>query len=209
MAATAGLLLAGLIALAGGQQTPPIFQPGAPGAASRVVTPAEALALLPSRGRGWHHISAVRTALDLGKLRLKQIKHAFYPSASLKADVFSAAMASVMHALPADDVVLGDGTVANLRKDAANKLVGLWGRRKHQRLRTTCSQTAQEEDLLCCGAGETIRREVGVGDWVDFFHIQEMVGRHTYYLLHRSVLDQEACLLARKNAQPGPRGDHL
>jgi uncharacterized protein (DUF305 family) len=45
LAASAGLLLAGLIALAGGQQTPPIFQPGAPGAASRVVTPAEALAL--------------------------------------------------------------------------------------------------------------------------------------------------------------------
>ena len=45
MAASAGLLLAGLIALAGGQQTPPIFQPGAPGAAPRVVTPAEALAL--------------------------------------------------------------------------------------------------------------------------------------------------------------------
>ena len=43
--AAAGNSLAGLIALAAGQQTPPIFQPGAPGAASRVVTPAEALAL--------------------------------------------------------------------------------------------------------------------------------------------------------------------
>ena len=43
--AAAGPSLAGLIALAAGQQTPPIFQPGAPGAASRVVTPAEAIAL--------------------------------------------------------------------------------------------------------------------------------------------------------------------
>jgi uncharacterized protein (DUF305 family) len=45
LAASAGILLAGLIALTAGQQTPPIFQPGAPGTASRVVTPAEAVAL--------------------------------------------------------------------------------------------------------------------------------------------------------------------
>ena len=43
--AAAGTSLAGLIALGAGHQTPPIFQPGAPGAASRVVTPAEAIAL--------------------------------------------------------------------------------------------------------------------------------------------------------------------
>ncbi len=45
MTPAAGLFLAGLIALAAGPQTPPIFQPGAPGAAARIVTPAEALAL--------------------------------------------------------------------------------------------------------------------------------------------------------------------
>ena len=43
--ATAGTSLAGLIALTAVQQTPPIFQPGAPGTASRVITPAEAIAL--------------------------------------------------------------------------------------------------------------------------------------------------------------------
>lgn len=41
----AGFLLAGLMAFAAGPQTPPIFQPGAPGAAARVITPAEATAL--------------------------------------------------------------------------------------------------------------------------------------------------------------------
>ncbi len=43
--AAAGFLLAGLIGIAAGPQTPPIFQPGAPGAAARVVTPGEAAAL--------------------------------------------------------------------------------------------------------------------------------------------------------------------
>lgn len=43
--AVAGLLLAGLIAITASPQTPPIFQPGAPGAASRVITPGEAVAL--------------------------------------------------------------------------------------------------------------------------------------------------------------------
>lgn len=41
----AGLLLAGLVATATGPQSPPIFQPGAPGAAARVISPAEAVAL--------------------------------------------------------------------------------------------------------------------------------------------------------------------
>jgi uncharacterized protein (DUF305 family) len=41
----AGLFLAGLIAVQAAQQSPPIFQPGAPGAPSRIVTPAEAVAL--------------------------------------------------------------------------------------------------------------------------------------------------------------------
>ena len=40
-----GLLLAGLIAAQPGPQTPPIFQPGAPGAAARIITPGEAVAL--------------------------------------------------------------------------------------------------------------------------------------------------------------------
>jgi uncharacterized protein (DUF305 family) len=39
-----GLLLAGLIA-AQSPQSPPIFQPGAPGAAARIITPGEAVAL--------------------------------------------------------------------------------------------------------------------------------------------------------------------
>ncbi|MGV8928256.1 MAG: DUF305 domain-containing protein [Brevundimonas sp.] len=41
----AGILLAGLIAIQANPQTPPIFQPGAPGTAARVITPAEAMAL--------------------------------------------------------------------------------------------------------------------------------------------------------------------
>lgn len=48
-----GLLLAGLIAAqSAGPQTPPIFQPGAPGAASRVITPGEAVALSRSTFTG-------------------------------------------------------------------------------------------------------------------------------------------------------------
>ena len=44
-----GLLLAGLIALAAGPQTPPIFNPGAPGAPSRVITAGEAVELSRTR----------------------------------------------------------------------------------------------------------------------------------------------------------------
>ena len=40
-----GLIVSGLIASSATQQTPPIFQPGAPGAATRVITPAQALEL--------------------------------------------------------------------------------------------------------------------------------------------------------------------
>lgn len=40
-----GLIVSGLIAGSAAQQTPPIFQPGAPGAPSRVITPAQALEL--------------------------------------------------------------------------------------------------------------------------------------------------------------------
>lgn len=48
-----GLLIAGLIAAqSAGPQTPPIFQPGAPGAASRVITPGEAVALSRSTFTG-------------------------------------------------------------------------------------------------------------------------------------------------------------
>ena len=42
---TAGLLLAGLIAVATGPQTPPIFNTGAPGAPARVISAGEAVAL--------------------------------------------------------------------------------------------------------------------------------------------------------------------
>lgn len=42
---TAGLLLAALIAVPASPQTPPIFQPGAPGAPSRVITADEAVSL--------------------------------------------------------------------------------------------------------------------------------------------------------------------
>ena len=45
MTGLAGLLLAGLIAAQTAPQSPPIFQPGAPGAPARVITPAEAVAL--------------------------------------------------------------------------------------------------------------------------------------------------------------------
>lgn len=45
MGAAAGLLMSGLIAAAAGPQTPPIFNPGAPGAPSRVITAAEAVEL--------------------------------------------------------------------------------------------------------------------------------------------------------------------
>ena len=45
MAAAAGLLLAGLIGLAISPQTPPIFNPGAPGAPSRVISATEAVDL--------------------------------------------------------------------------------------------------------------------------------------------------------------------
>ena len=45
MPGLAGLLLAGLIATSTGPQSPPIFQPGAPGAAARMISPAEAVAL--------------------------------------------------------------------------------------------------------------------------------------------------------------------
>ncbi|KQY85718.1 MULTISPECIES: DUF305 domain-containing protein [unclassified Brevundimonas] len=47
-----GLLLAGLIAAQPGPQTPPIFQPGAPGAAARIITPGEAVALSRSTFTG-------------------------------------------------------------------------------------------------------------------------------------------------------------
>ena len=40
-----GLIISGLIAASATQQTPPIFQPGAPGAAPRVITAAQALEL--------------------------------------------------------------------------------------------------------------------------------------------------------------------
>ena len=40
-----GLMISGLIATSATQQTPPIFQPGAPGAATRMITAAEALEL--------------------------------------------------------------------------------------------------------------------------------------------------------------------
>lgn len=40
-----GILLAGLIAAQAGGQSPPIFQPGAPGAAARVITAEQAVAL--------------------------------------------------------------------------------------------------------------------------------------------------------------------
>ncbi|MDQ3125459.1 MAG: DUF305 domain-containing protein [Pseudomonadota bacterium] len=43
--AAAGLLLAGLIGIAASPQTPPIFNPGAPGAPSRVISVAEAVEL--------------------------------------------------------------------------------------------------------------------------------------------------------------------
>lgn len=43
------LLLAGLIALAAGPQTPPIFNPGAPGAPSRVITAGEAVEMSRTR----------------------------------------------------------------------------------------------------------------------------------------------------------------
>lgn len=43
--AAAGLFLAGLIGIAASPQTPPIFNPGAPGAPSRVISAAEAAAL--------------------------------------------------------------------------------------------------------------------------------------------------------------------
>lgn len=43
--ATAGILLAGLILGAADPQTPPIFQPGAPGAPSRVISAGEAVVL--------------------------------------------------------------------------------------------------------------------------------------------------------------------
>ncbi len=43
--AAAGLLLAGLIGIPAGSQTPPIFNPGAPGAPSRVISATEAVEL--------------------------------------------------------------------------------------------------------------------------------------------------------------------
>lgn len=43
--AAAGLLLAGLIGIPAGPQTPPIFNPGAPGAPSRVISTTEAVEL--------------------------------------------------------------------------------------------------------------------------------------------------------------------
>lgn len=43
--AAAGLLLAGLIGIPAGPQTPPIFNPGAPGAPSRVISATEAVEL--------------------------------------------------------------------------------------------------------------------------------------------------------------------
>ncbi|MDP3370837.1 MAG: DUF305 domain-containing protein [Brevundimonas sp.] len=45
MPSLAGMILAGLIAAPTAPQTPPIFQPGAPGAAARVISAAEAVAL--------------------------------------------------------------------------------------------------------------------------------------------------------------------
>ncbi|HWQ86914.1 DUF305 domain-containing protein [Brevundimonas sp.] len=45
MTSLTAILLAGLIAAPTGPQTPPIFQPGAPGAAARIITPGEAVAL--------------------------------------------------------------------------------------------------------------------------------------------------------------------
>lgn len=47
-----GLILAGLIAAQPGPQAPPIFQPGAPGAAARIITPGEAVALSRSTFTG-------------------------------------------------------------------------------------------------------------------------------------------------------------
>lgn len=47
-----GLLLAGLIAAQPAWQAPPIFQPGAPGAAARIITPGEAVALSRSTFTG-------------------------------------------------------------------------------------------------------------------------------------------------------------
>ena len=43
--ATAGLLLAGLVGIAAYPQTPPIFNPGAPGTPSRVISATEAVEL--------------------------------------------------------------------------------------------------------------------------------------------------------------------
>ncbi len=45
MQAYLGILIAGMIAAPSGLQTPPIFQPGAPGADTRIITAAEAVAL--------------------------------------------------------------------------------------------------------------------------------------------------------------------
>ncbi len=62
----AGLLLAGLIALAAGPQTPPIFNPGAPGAPSRVISAREAVEL----GRTGF------TAADVGFMQHMIVHHA-------------------------------------------------------------------------------------------------------------------------------------
>lgn len=51
MTSLPGILLAGLIA-AQSPQSPPIFQPGAPGAAARIITPGEAVALSRSTFTG-------------------------------------------------------------------------------------------------------------------------------------------------------------
>jgi len=157
----------------------------------------EAFAILPLRGRGWHHVSCIHEALANGVLRLSEITHSFRPSASVAPDTFAAALARALQALPDEKVRLGDNTECNLCKTACNSLVGLWGRRDHHELRATCSQTAQDGDILGVTSGETWRRPVGVADWVDGFHKQELVRRHTFSLMHRAVLDQEAAALAR------------
>ena len=157
----------------------------------------EMWSLAPLRGPGWYHSSAVKTAVGLGKIELSQVRWVLRASLHIKADRMSSIITEALSPFDDRDVRLGDGSEMNLRKEACNRMIGLWGRRTQTTVYATCTRTAGDEAILA-SCGSTYRRPVpGADGWWDIIHEVPRISRHTRYPWYRMVIDQEAALLCR------------
>ena len=156
--------------------------------------------LLPLRGNGWYHISCVELARERGLDPI--VTHVLRCTAHVEPDKFRRALNEVLSALPDDHMVEENGRLVQVRprRQACNELVGYWGKRRMRDYvceTTSIADDAHAQRTLNGGGSMIVRNVPGFPELQDYVYEIEKHGRHTCYLLHRAVLDQEVCELTR------------